>query len=245
MQTAELAEKLVAWTGEQLAVTGARGLVLGLSGGIDSAVLAVLCQRACPQFTLAVIMPCASSPEDREHALLVAGKFGIATREVALDGVYQEMLRALPDAPPESPAGIRARANLKARLRMVTLYFLANQRGCLVAGSSNRSELATGYFTKYGDGAADILPLGNLVKGQVRELASYLSVPRPIIEKPPSAGLWEGQTDEAELGFSYRELDRYLLTGEAQEAVKTRIESLMATSRHKRSLPPVAVFPPE
>jgi NAD+ synthase len=99
-----------------------------------------------------------------------------------------------------------------------------------------------GYFTKYGDGGVDIMPLGNLVKGQVRELASFLGIPQQIIDKPPSAGLWEGQTDEDELGFSYEELDRYLLTGEASDTVREKIEPRIAASNHKRSLPQVPGF---
>ena len=110
----------------------------------------------------------------------------------------------------------------------------------MVVGSGNRSELATGYFTKYGDGGVDILPLGNLVKGQVRELARFLDVPRSIIDKPPSAGLWAGQTDEGELGLSYEEIDRYLLTGQAASEVRAKIEARIAASAHKNQLPLVA-----
>jgi len=110
----------------------------------------------------------------------------------------------------------------------------------MVAGSSNRSELSIGYFTKYGDGGVDIMPLGNLVKGQVRELASFLGIPQQIIDKPPSAGLWQGQTDEGELGLSYEELDRYLVTGEASNELRKKIESMIVASNHKRLPPPIA-----
>jgi len=111
-------------------------------------------------------------------------------------------------------------------LRMVTLYYIANQLGYMVAGSGNRSELTVGYFTKYGDGGVDILPLGNLVKSQVRELARCLGIPREIIDKPPSAGLWEGQTDEAEMGLSYEALDNFILTGKATEEVREKVEAM-------------------
>ena len=103
---------------------------------------------------------------------------------------------------------------------MLTLYYFANRLKYMVVGSGNRDELSIGYFTKYGDGGVDIQPLGNLLKGQVRELARFLGIPKQIIDKPPSAGLWEGQTDEGELGFSYEELDRYLASGEASAALK-------------------------
>jgi len=125
---------------------------------------------------------------------------------------------------------------------MLTLYYFANQLKYMVAGSGNRSELSVGYFTKYGDSGVDILPLGNLVKGQVRELAIFLGIPQEIIKKPPSAGLWQGQTDEGELGLSYEELDRYLVTGEASNEVKRKIESMIAASDHKRLPPPAASF---
>ncbi len=125
---------------------------------------------------------------------------------------------------------------------MVTLYYLAAHFGYLVVGTSNRSELATGYFTKYGDGGVDIEPLGNLTKRQVRQLAAHLRVPQEIIDKPPTAGLWPGQTDEDELGISYDELDDFLLNGKAGDDVRARIETMMAGSRHKLSVPPVPDF---
>jgi NAD+ synthase len=109
-------------------------------------------------------------------------------------------------------------------------------------GTGNRSEISIGYFTKYGDGAADILPLGNLVKNQVRELAVYLDIPKEIIQKPPSAGLWVGQTDEEEMGITYDELDRYLLTGHAAAEVKKKIDTRITGSSHKRALPAVPPF---
>ena len=240
MDIGQRAENLVSWIKEKIVAAGCRGVVVGMSGGIDSSVLAVLCQRAFPEKILGVIMPCQSQPEDKEHAGAVASKFSIPIVEVVLDEIFNAMLQALPSYEVENDVRHLAQANLKARLRMLTLYYTANQRKYMVAGASNRSELAVGYFTKYGDGGVDIMPLGNLVKGEVRELASYLGIPQAIIDKPPSAGLWEGQTDEGELGFSYDELDRFLLTGEASGEVKKKIESRMAGSEHKRSLPPIA-----
>ena len=187
-------------------------------------------------------MPCYSSQEEVEHARVVANRFSIPTKMVELDTVFDALLKALPSGRVEPNISRVARGNLKARLRMLTLYYLANQLQYMVAGSSNRSELSIGYFTKYGDGGVDIMPLGNLVKRQVRELARSLGIPQLIIDKPPSAGLWEGQTDEGELGLSYEELDRYLVTGEASDELRGKIESMIATSNHKRQLPPVARF---
>ena len=242
MNTEQLAEKLVSWIRETVLAAGCQGVVLGMSGGLDSSVLAVLCHRAFPQNTLGVIMPCYSSEEDKAHAQLVAGKFGVPTAEVALDDIFASLRQILPDYQATPSASHLAQANLKVRLRMLTLYYIANQLDYLVAGASNKSELAIGYFTKYGDGGVDIMPLGNLVKSQVRELASFLGVPQPIIDKPPSAGLWEGQTDEAEMGFSYDDLERYLLTGDVSREAREKIQSMIAASDHKRSLPPIASF---
>ena len=125
---------------------------------------------------------------------------------------------------------------------MLTLYYLANRLGYLVVGTGNRSERCVGYFTKYGDGGVDILPLGNLVKNQVRELAKHLGVPDEVIEKPPSGGLWEGQTDEGEMGITYEELDRYLTGGEATEEVRRKVDAMISHSAHKRATP--AIPPP-
>jgi len=239
MNTEQLAEKLVLWIKDKVVAGGCKGVVIGMSGGLDSSVLAVLCQRAFPQNTLGMIMPCYSRSEDKAHARAVASKFSIPTVEVVLDGIFSALLQVLPDYKVEPAVSHLAQANLKVRLRMLTLYYIANQLGYMVAGSSNRGEISVGYFTKYGDGGVDIMPLGNLVKAEVRELAGLVGIPQPIIEKPPSAGLWEGQTDEDELGFSYDELDRYLLTGEASGEVREKIESRIAASAHKRSLPPI------
>ncbi|MFC2051204.1 NAD(+) synthase [Chloroflexota bacterium] len=242
MDTTRLTEKLVSWIRESVLASGCRGAVLGMSGGLDSSVAVVLCQRAFPQNTLGLLMPCYSSPEDEEHALAVASKFSIPTETVVLDSVFDTLLKILPDNSINSTASQVSEANLKVRLRMLTIYYFANQLKYMVVGSSNRSELTVGYFTKYGDGGVDIMPLGNMVKEQVRKLASFLGIPQEIIDKPPSAGLWSGQIDEDDLGFSYNELDRYLVSGEASKYVRKRIESMMAASAHKRLPPPIADF---
>ncbi len=239
MNAEQLAEKLVLWVRDKVLAAGCKGMVVGMSGGLDSSVLAVLCHRAFPENILGVIMPCHSRQEDKAHAQAVASKFSIPTAEVVLDDIFTALLRTLPDYKAAHNASHMAQANLKVRLRMLTLYYVANQLKYMVAGAGNRSELAVGYFTKYGDGGVDILPLGNLVKGEVRELASFLGIPQSIIDKPPSAGLWEGQTDEGEMGFSYDELDRYLFAGDASDKVREKIESMIAANEHKRSLPPI------
>ncbi len=242
MKSEELAEKMVSWIRERVLTSGCKGAVLGMSGGVDSSVTAVLCHRAFPQSTLGVLIPCYSSRKDEEHAMAVASKLSMSTKTVVLDSVFDSLLKVLPDDSVDPAASQLAKANLKVRLRMLTLYYFANQLKYMVVGSSNRSELSVGYFTKYGDGGVDILPLGNLVKGEVRELASWLGIPQEIIDKPPSAGLWQGQTDEDDLGFSYNELDRYLVNSEASDKVRRRIESMMAAGDHKRLPPSVPAF---
>jgi len=243
MDVEPLVEKLVSWIRERVLSAGCKGVVVGMSGGLDSSVLAVLCHRAFPQNMLGILMPCYSTREDVKHAQATANKFSIPTKTVNLDAVFDNLLKVLPSESADPGISRLAKANLKARLRMLTLYYLANQLKYMVAGAGNRSELSVGYFTKYGDGGVDILPLGNLVKGQVRGLASFLGIPQEIIDKPPSAGLWPGQTDEDELGVSYKELDHYLVTGEASDEMRKKIESMIATSDHKRLPPSVASFP--
>lgn len=231
---------LVAWIGAKVEEAHARGAVLGLSGGIDSAVAAALCREALGDNALALILPINSLPQDLEDARLVAEHFGIRAQVVPLEAAYGALVAALPNDLGSERTRPLALANLKPRLRMLTLYYYANALNYLVVGTSNRSELAVGYFTKYGDGASDILPLGGLVKRHVRQLAKHIGVPQPIIEKAPSAGLWPGQTDEGEMGVTYEQIDRYLLSGQAEPAVAHLLSTRQRLSEHKRSRPPIA-----
>jgi NAD+ synthase len=247
------AERIAGWMRRQLAATGARGFVVGLSGGIDSAVVARLAQLAAPGHVVAAILPCHSDPDDERDAAIVASHFSLATLRVDLSAAYdalvagvQPELQKVPEqmrgATPADPLRGRAPlANMKPRLRMTTLYFFANSLNYLVAGTGNRSELSIGYFTKYGDGGADLLPIANLAKSQVRALARELRVPDKVVERTPSAGLWIGQTDEDEMGFTYADLERYLDDGPqgVSPALAMRIERLTRASEHKRALPPV------
>lgn len=238
----EQVEKLVGWLKERVKEAGARGYIVGLSGGIDSAVTAVLCQKACPESILGIIMPCHSHEQDAKDAVLLAETFDLPYKTVVLDEVFDKLLEAVEGPPYTTAKTDMAVANIKPRLRMTTLYYFAARYNSLVAGTGNKSEIVLGYFTKYGDGGVDIQPLGNLVKIQVQEMAKYLGVPDPIIEKPPSAGLWIGQDDQDELGISYKQLDKYIITGEADEKVKKVVDSLSKKNRHKHYPPPVPPF---
>src|SRR6188508_916535 len=198
------AERISGWLAERASIAGAHGYVFGLSGGIDSAVVAKLCQMAFPQRVLGVMLPCYSHPQDEEDARLVASTFSIPTARVDLGPAFDALTESLLHAVKGLPTHVHSvdikqqlpDANLKPRLRMTSLYFVANSLNYLVAGTGNRSEITLGYYTKYGDGGCDVLPIGALLKSEVRSLARELSVPRAIIEKAPSAGLWIGQTDE-------------------------------------------------
>ncbi|NMA54534.1 MAG: NAD(+) synthase [Firmicutes bacterium] len=232
MDSGALAERLTRWIRYQVVAAGGKGVVFGLSGGLDSAVVAALAKRAFPKASLGVIMPCYSDAQDAAHARLVAQRLSLPVREIVLDQIYDVLLEALKQADQNEPE-LLAAANLKPRLRMITLYYFAAQRGYLVIGSTNKSELTVGYFTKHGD-VGDILPLGNLVKRQVVDLARHLKLPDEIINKPPSAGLWPGQTDEAEMGLSYDDLDCFILSGQASSKAARRILDLKQRSKHKR-----------
>ena len=334
MDYTSLAESLVVWLREYARPAQMTGCVVGLSGGIDSAVSAALAVRAVGvENVLGVWLPCHSQPEDAVFARLTAEFLGLEPLTVELSVTYDTLLAALPPGhvlgalaqgevlgapargkvlgapaqgkvlaalPPGhvlgAPArgnvlGARtqgnvlaalpqgkvlgapapgevlgapapgkvlgapaqdndmARANLKPRLRMATLYYLAQSRNALVLGTGNRAEMMVGYFTKYGDGGVDLEPLGELYKHEVRQLARVLGVPEPLITRPPTAGLWPGQTDEGELGITYDELDAILAALEAGRepdalpAAVARVRRMAAASAHKRAMPPA--FPVE
>lgn len=248
-------DALTTWLKDRVAAAGARGIVVGLSGGIDSAVVIGLAARAVPGQVVGVLMPCHSDPRDEADGRLAADAFGVTAIRVDLGSAYDTLLGTLenamvdlpaaqgsaPFAPDVDPKAALPLANVKPRLRMASLYFVANSLNYLVAGTGNRSELTIGYFTKYGDGGVDILPIARLLKSEVRTLARELGVPQPIIDKAPSAGLWLGQTDEAEMGFSYAELETYLTRGPAAvpPAIADRIDRLARASDHKRAMPPM------
>ena len=232
-----LVQKLCVWMEDKVTEAKAKGIVFGLSGGLDSAVVAALSIRIFPQNTLAIIIPCHSLEDDINDALDFINKFDIPYKITDVSKVYDSFIHLLNNKENEGSFKL-AEANIKPRLRMTTLYYFANKLNYLVVGTGNKSELMIGYFTKYGDGGADILPLGNLLKSQVRELAEYLGIPKKIIDKPPSAGLWEGQTDEKEIGISYEQLDKYLRTGKLKnKIIEKKIQDKITKSAHKRTTP--------
>jgi NAD+ synthase len=230
--------EIINWIKIQVLNAGKKGTVFGLSGGIDSAVIAAMCKQAFPKENMALILPCESNPSDITDALKIIDKFHIKYNNIDLTDIYKELLNIM-----RLDSHKMAKANIKPRLRMIALYYYANTFDYLVVGTGNKSELSIGYFTKYGDGGSDILPLGNSYKTEVKAMAKYLNIPEEIINKPPSAGLWENQKDETEMGFSYAILDKYLATEEiADQRIKKNILRMEQTSEHKRNTPPIPNF---
>ncbi len=228
-------EEMIAWMQDRVKEAGAKGIVYGLSGGIDSAIIAAVAERAFPGENLGIIMPCYSNPIDEEHGYLIAEAFKLKTKKVDL-GEALDTMKKLVGSDGTEPKLVLA--NVKSRLRMVTVYYHAALHNYLVVGTGNRSELAIGYFTKHGDGGSDMLPLASFVKSEIRELARHLGVPEIVITKPPTAGLWENQTDENEMGMTYDQLDQFLLTGQAEDFVREKVERMNRTSEHKRNVAP-------
>jgi NAD+ synthase len=237
---------LVEWVKNYVHYAGAQGVVVGLSGGIDSAVVSALGVQALGKDkVLGVILPCESDPQDEADAKLVANWLGIGYHVVDLAdpyGHFANRIAALADA------GILTRANIKARLRMTTLYAFANQHNYLNMGTGNQSELWIGYITKYGDGGVDFEPIGQFFKTEVYEIAKILGVPGRVIERAPTAGLWEGQTDEDEIGMTYEQLDECLkircgammpkhVSVDMERRYK-KVMKMVDKSGHKRKMPP-------
>ncbi len=251
---AELAASISEWIAARVAEGGASTAVLGLSGGIDSAVVCGLCARALgPARVLGVIMPSASNPDDAVQAAKVGAAFGVRTLTVDLTGIARTFHGAMPNdvamtalehLPDDGTGEDRKRlatANVRPRLRMTTLYYVANLVDGIVVGTGNKSEAMIGYFTKHGDGGVDLFPIIDLYKHEVRAIAAEIGVPQSVIDRPPSAGLWEGQTDETEIGLTYAQLDEALAaveggdTSSIEPAVLQRVTGLHARSAHKRA----------
>ncbi|OQX53174.1 NAD(+) synthase [Methanosarcinales archaeon] len=237
-----MVDKIGVWLREQVQKAGKKGLILGLSGGVDSACVAALAKMAFPNNSLGLIMPCEQSSLDAEMAINLADKLDLTIKKIPLDKTYNTLLEILP--PSEDKI---SKANLKPRLRMLTLYYFANIHNYLVVGTSNKSEITIGYYTKYGDGGVDLLPLGEFYKTEVKKIAEELGIPREIILRKPSAGLWAGQFDEDEIGISYFKLDEIIKaiesgnTGDINKSELDKVMKMIENSRHKNQ--PISVFP--
>ena len=229
-------EKRTEFIREILKESGAKGIIYGNSGGKDCSLVGILCKAACED-TVSVIMPCESKRnygEDKNDALAVSEKFNIETRAVDLTETKKTLVGEIGRIASLNNAAL---SNIAPRLRMTSLYAIAAAENRLVAGTGNRSEYYMGYFTKWGDGAYDFNPIADLTVKEVYEFLEYLGAPENIIKKAPSAGLFEGQTDEMEMGVSYKAIDRYIIEGVASENDKAVIDRFHKRSEHKR-IPP-------
>lgn len=254
IDTKRVKEKIIDFIRTQVKGTGLDKAVIGLSGGVDSSAVAYLTKEALgAENVYGVVLPYeTTSKEDVEDAKGIVKTLGINLVEVEITPMVDSLLSSLKDTDK-----IR-KGNIMARARMIALYDQAAKYKGLVLGTSNKTELLLGYFTKYGDGGVDIEPLGDLYKTQVRQLAKDLGVPDRIIKKVPTAGLWPGQTDEGELGFTYEEADKLLYhildaKKDNEELLKLgfrkefieKVKNKIKNTEHKRKIPPAAIIPKE
>lgn len=240
----QIISEIQKWIKEYVKSANVEGIVVGLSGGIDSAVTASLCVKAIgKENVIGLGLPCSSIPGDLKDARKMAELLGIRFIEIELSSIYDEFIKVTEAL---FNSNQLATANLKPRLRMMTIYFVGQSFGkFLVAGTSNRTELAIGYFTKYGDGGVDFEPIGGLYKCEVRKVARLLNVPEEIVKKPPSAGLWEGQTDEGEIGLTYDVLDETIFRidndldyNDLNMDDVNKVKSMIKSANHKNQMPP-------
>lgn len=235
---------------------GAKGVIVAISGGIDSALVARLGGEALGDKVLGLILPeeDVNLPEDVEHAKQVAEEVGINYKIIKINEALEPFARIFSSLGLDD--GNRKRlawGNVKPKVRMIINYMVANSENRIVLGTSNKTELLLGYSTKFGDSGVDIQPIGDLYKTQVKQLARYIKIPKTIIDKAPTAGLWVGQTDEKELGATYEEIDKilYLLVEEGYSVKEvsqrlnvdldsvTRIYERMRINEHKRNSPTI------
>jgi len=245
---AQASRKIRRFISNYLLKSSSKGLVIGLSGGLDSSVVLKLCVDSLGSAkVLGLIMPSNTTPRiDVQHAINLAVDLKIRYLVININPVIEKYENVL-------PSDKRARGNLMARIRMNLLYYYAGVHQYLVAGTSDKSEIQIGYFTKFGDGAADILPIGDLYKTQVRALARYLQIPTEIVAKRSSPRLWDNHLAEQEIGLDYETIDAILYLLGKKNASKTiakklgitvkqvnKIEEMMDKSSHKRALPSMA-----
>ena len=220
---------LVSWLKKEVMKTGAKGVIVGISGGIDSALVGAIAKKAFPNNSFGVIMPISNRLSDKKDGIELCKKINLDYKIVELRDEFKMISTKL-----ELSKNI-SKGNLQARLRMSTIYAIAQEKDFLVLGTDNLAEYYLGYFTKYGDGGCDLLPIVQLHKSEVFEISKLLKLPETIINKPPSAGLWDNQEDEKELGFTYSEFELFMTNKNIDEKIKEKIESQHKITQHKRN----------
>ncbi len=236
------AENAIIWISNYVEKTGAKGVVVGNSGGKDSATVIAMATKALGKekvFTIA--MPCNSIKTDLEDARLVAKTFDVPFLEVNLSNTYNELENTINSSLTNMKLNKDSQINIKPRLRMTTLYAIAQTLGYLVIGTGNLCESIVGYTTKWGDGASDFNPIANFTVDEVLTIGEYLGVPDKIIHKAPNDGLG-GQTDEEKMGVTYKQIAEYIETGKTDENAMKNIERRNKISKHKREPVPTYKF---
>ncbi|MFA5747454.1 MAG: NAD+ synthase, partial [Candidatus Paceibacterota bacterium] len=239
-------EKIADFIKQKVKEAGAKGAVIGISGGIDSAVVAVIAKKALGEKIFFLSLPFSKKNPFKKNISALKKSLKAEAVEIPIEDIFNAMAKRL------SKGSDLARGNLQSRIRMAILYHYAGSNNYLVLGTTNRSEMEIGYFTKYGDGGADIEPIADIYKTDLYPIAKRIGVPQEILEAIPTAGLWAGQTDEKELGLSYYQLDTMLkllgqgfereeissLTGLSKRSIE-KTEKRRSASAHKLSLPPI------
>ncbi|MGL4183830.1 MAG: NAD(+) synthase [Metamycoplasmataceae bacterium] len=239
MNLNEYIEYLAKWIKNQVLLANAKGVIIGISGGIDSAVVATIAKNAFPDNTLGVLLPINNKRTfDLEDGIELCKKKNINYKVINLEQEFNNFKELT------QIKNKMSLANLQARLRMATLYALAQENNYLVLGTDNLSEYELGYFTKFGDGACDLLPIVNLFKSEIFKIGEILDLPINILNKKPSGGLWENQEDEEELGFKYYDFEQYYKNEEINDEIKQKIiKQINATNHKRKAIPRPDIFP--